>query len=318
MKTPVITVLMTVYNGERFLSEAISSILCQTYENFEFVIIDDASTDKSEELIRSYKDTRIRYYKNKKNIGQTASLNFGLNLSEGKYIARIDQDDLSNPERLEIQFNYMKENQNISVVGSWAESIDNNAKYKYTIIHPINFAEIRESIACGCPLSHSSAFFRREDVIKSGGYPENIIYAMDWNLWIKLINNRYKLVNLPLELVSIRTHDSSSTSSKELQLTRLNEEIILLKKAQNIPLKASTKRIAEGIRFHSTLEYFICLFKAKKMRKARLTIIELYTINPVYWLQLVLKKLVYSLTKNSKAYYTKITPIQRYNFRDEH
>jgi glycosyltransferase involved in cell wall biosynthesis len=106
---------MPVYNGSKHLSDAVDSILTQTYTNFEFLIIDDASTDNSFEILKSYKDDRIRLIKNEKNIGLSASLNKGLNLALGKYIARMDQDDISLPNRLEKQIEYFKEHNDICV-----------------------------------------------------------------------------------------------------------------------------------------------------------------------------------------------------------
>ena len=107
---PIVTVLMTVYNGKNYLNEAIESVLCQTLTNYEFLIVDDASTDNSIEIINSYNDSRIKLLINKKNIGQTVSLNKGLAIAQGKYIARFDQDDVCLPKRLEEQVAFFKKN----------------------------------------------------------------------------------------------------------------------------------------------------------------------------------------------------------------
>jgi glycosyltransferase involved in cell wall biosynthesis len=115
--SPKVTVLMSVYNGEEHLREAIDSILNQTYKNFEFLIIDDGSTDGSVNIIRSYLDPRIRLIKNKKNIGITRSLNKGLKLARGEYIARMDDDDIAFPERLEKQVRFLNEHVNVGLVG---------------------------------------------------------------------------------------------------------------------------------------------------------------------------------------------------------
>ena len=115
---PIVTVLMPVYNGKNYLNEAIESVLCQTLTNFEFLIVDDASTDNSIDLINSYNDSRIKLLKNKNNIGQTASLNKGLEMAQGKYIARFDQDDVCLPKRLEEQVAFFKKNPSISIVCS--------------------------------------------------------------------------------------------------------------------------------------------------------------------------------------------------------
>ena len=217
-RNPAVTVLMTVYNGEDYLSEAIDSILDQSFTDFEFLIIDDASTDRSKEIILSYKDARIKYVYNDINIGQTASLNYGLQLSNGKYIARMDQDDLSHKERLRIQYIYMEENPNISVVGSWAKLINENGDKIGTTIHPTELLEIKESIALGCPISHSSTFFRKILIINIGGYPRDKVVTMDWGLWIMCIKNGYNLTNIPNSLISLRKHQNNVTLSKQMRI----------------------------------------------------------------------------------------------------
>ena len=121
---PTVTVLMTVYNGKEYLREAIESVLCQTLNYFEFLIIDDASTDNSTEIINSYNDSRIKLLKNDKNIGQTASLNIGLSRAHGNYLALLDQDDICLPKRLEEQVAFLQENPSISIVCSREYSIN--------------------------------------------------------------------------------------------------------------------------------------------------------------------------------------------------
>lgn len=117
-KKPAISVLMPVYNSEKYLNEAIESILNQTFVDFEFIIINDASNDNSENIIESYQDSRIKYFKNEKNLGVAKTLNKGLKLAQGKYIARMDSDDISLPERLYKQFKFMEVYNDIDVCGS--------------------------------------------------------------------------------------------------------------------------------------------------------------------------------------------------------
>ena len=143
IKTPKITVLMPVYNGEKYLKESIESILKQTFRDFEFLIINDTSTDESEKIIRSFKDSRIKLIKNEKNIGLTKSLNKGLDLAKGEYMARMDADDISLPKRLEIQVAFMDKNPKIGVIGAWAKVIgESNKKYIKTYS---NFEKIEPS-----------------------------------------------------------------------------------------------------------------------------------------------------------------------------
>src|SRR3989344_927550 len=124
MNKPSVSVLMSTYNGAVYLRQAINSILNQTFTDFEFIIVDDNSTDNSGEILRSYNDPRIRIIQNNKNIGLTKSLNKGLKEAQGKYIARMDADDVSLLDRLKEQYNFLEAHPTIALVGSWAESMD--------------------------------------------------------------------------------------------------------------------------------------------------------------------------------------------------
>ncbi|HXK49687.1 MAG TPA: glycosyltransferase family 2 protein, partial [Clostridiales bacterium] len=116
--TPAISVIMSVYNSEQYLQESIDSILDQTFNDFEFIITDDCSTDGSFEIIKSYAmlDKRIKYFRNSENIGLTKSLNLMLDIAKGKYIARMDSDDISMPDRFSKQFDFMENNPEIGVL----------------------------------------------------------------------------------------------------------------------------------------------------------------------------------------------------------
>ena len=119
MTSATVTVLMPVYNGEMYLREAIDSILHQTFTDFEFLIINDGSTDNSETIILSYDDSRIRYEKNDSNLKLIATLNKGIELAKGKYIVRMDADDISIPDRIEKQVAFLEKNPDVGICGSW-------------------------------------------------------------------------------------------------------------------------------------------------------------------------------------------------------
>jgi len=151
---PEVTVLMSVYNGSKYLAEAIESILHQSYTDFEFLIINDGSTDLSEKIIKSYNDRRINYIKNNENIGLTRSLNKGLCLARGKYIARMDADDISMPDRFKEQVDFMEKNENVVACGTFIELFGiKTGKIKY----PIKDKEIREKFIFNPPLAHPTA-----------------------------------------------------------------------------------------------------------------------------------------------------------------
>lgn len=177
-----ITVLMSVYNGEKYLAEAIESILRQTFTDFEFLIINDGSTDYSEQILYSYNDPRIRIVNNSKNIGLTKSLNKGLKLARGKYIARMDADDISLPKRLEKQFEFMEQHLEVGICGSWTAVFGDIEKKTFRI--PTKYDDIKCSLLFQNPIPHPTAFFRKQlfDEYKLL-YNEEFKRSQDYELW---------------------------------------------------------------------------------------------------------------------------------------
>jgi glycosyltransferase involved in cell wall biosynthesis len=206
---PRVTVLTTVYNGLPYLSEAIESILNQTYTDFEFLIIDDASTDGSQECINSFTDPRIRVSKNEKNIGQVPSLNKGLQLARGKYIARLDQDDVSLPNRLEEQIGFLEEHLDISIICSWEHSIDSDGRkvrdWKSVLK---NYGDFLGTILIGkCPVWHPSVMFKKEVVMKLDGFDTSYAPAEDYELWKRIALKRHNAAIVPRFHLLQRLHN---------------------------------------------------------------------------------------------------------------
>ena len=183
----MITVLLSVFNGGKWLDKSISSILIQTYHNFEFLIINDGSMDNSLEIIKKYSliDKRIKIFSHK-NIGLTKSLNEGIKNSKGKWIARIDADDIACPERLELQLNYANKH-NLSLVGCQSNIIDANDKFKQKIYIPTDSKKLYENLKKQKSFfSHSSVLFDKNLVLKLGGYRETMNKAQDYDLWLRI------------------------------------------------------------------------------------------------------------------------------------
>ncbi len=192
---------MPVYNGEKYLNAAIDSILNQTFPNFEFIIINDGSTDKTEDIILSYKDIRIRYVKNEVNLQIVKTLNKGIKLAKAKYIARMDADDISSPKRFETQIEFMENNINIDICGTWMKSTDNKYMWKY----PKNHDEIKAQMIFNSALSGASTIIRRSffDTFK---FNNNYNKAEDYYLWCCAIDSK-RFYNLPKTLYCYRLHD---------------------------------------------------------------------------------------------------------------
>ena len=159
---PLVSVVMPVYNGERFLKDAIESILNQTYKNFEFIIVDDGSTDDSLKIIKEYqkKDKRIRLIENKKNLGQAKSLNKGLSLAKGKYYAKMDSDDIACKKRIEKEVDFLERNNDYVIVGSNLEIIDENNNTIGYRFYPQKNKEIRKLIIIKSPFAHPSVMIK--------------------------------------------------------------------------------------------------------------------------------------------------------------
>jgi len=211
-KTPIVTILMPVFNGEKYLPEAIESILNQTFTDFEFLIIDDFSTDNSINVIKKYKDKRIRLIINEQNMGQTITLNKGLKLACGKFIARMDQDDISHQSRLEKQVSFLLKNTDFALVGSFIQFINHKGDFVKNYNPPTNHDEIINSFVYRNPFAHSSLLFRKDLIMSLGAYSLQYKYVQDFSLLIK-ITSHYKVANIPHTLTKIRLHQDQSTSS---------------------------------------------------------------------------------------------------------
>lgn len=159
--TPTITVLMPVFNCELYIKDAVDSILNQTYNNFEFLIIDDASTDETVSIIKAYTDSRIKLIEKPINTGLTNSLNQGLKLAKGKYIARMDGDDISLPERFEKQITFLEKNPEVVLCGSWFNVIGSELVIKT----PENYEDIKLALLKGNCIAHPSVMMRNKFLI---------------------------------------------------------------------------------------------------------------------------------------------------------
>lgn len=226
---PKVTVLMPVYNGEKHLREAMDSILNQTFTDFEFLIINDGSTDSSVKIINSYKDSRIRLIHNEKNLKLIATLNKGLNLACGKYIARMDCDDISLPTRLEKQVIFMDENVDVGICGAWIETIGEieGDIWRY----PTSHNELKEHSLFYSALAHPTVIFRKEFFRKFDlKYDFDYLHAEDYQLWTRAVH-LFEIRNIGEVLLYYRiTSDSTSRKNEYVQeetVKKIREENLM-------------------------------------------------------------------------------------------
>ncbi len=204
-----------MYNAETYLAEAIESILSQTFTDFELLIINDGSTDNSKKIINSFSDNRIRLVDNETNIKLIATLNKGIDLARGKYIARMDADDISVPTRLEKQVTFMESHPEVGVCGSWFETFGNEKK---TVKYPEKDEDILMMLLHQTPFCHPTIIFRKEVFEKNSiRFLPEFLHAEEYDVWVRLAGNT-RFANIPEVLLFYRQHEASvSNSFKDIQ-----------------------------------------------------------------------------------------------------
>lgn len=217
---PEVSVLMPVYNAAAFLKESIESILSQTFADFEFIIINDGSTDHSEQIIIAYKDPRIRYIKNETNLGLVHSLNHGLKISQGLYIARMDADDIAVNKRLQLQVHFLQNNHTIHMVGSFIEEFNANGVVKLRK-YPVSPKEIRWQLIKSTTFAHPAVMFCKS-LITGGDFYYNSAYytSEDYELFTRLAL-KYNLANIPIPLIKYRLHQDQVSTSKRVEQLKM-------------------------------------------------------------------------------------------------
>ncbi|MHC1740434.1 MAG: glycosyltransferase [Anaerolineaceae bacterium] len=246
MENQLITVLMAVYNGDKFLAEAIESVLAQSYQNFEFLIVDDGSIDRTKEIICAYKDHRIRLIVNDKNIGLSSSLNKGIELSKTDLIARMDADDISLPNRLEKQVEFMDLHPEVGVLGTAVQNISSSGKLiagPRKIICESHL--IKYGMAFDCPLEHPTVMFRKKVVKLVGGYRTEFVLGEDHDLWLRL-GSLTDFANLPQVLFHHRVNELSTTKVAP-GLQYKNHVLLISKEIERITGKKYPPEVYEGL-----------------------------------------------------------------------
>jgi len=303
MQKPIISVIMAVHNGEEYLKSSIDSVLTQTYRNFEFIIIDDASTDLTPVILRKYskKDRRIKIITNPKNVGLTKSLNKGIKIARGEFMARQDADDISLPSRFEKQINYLDSHENVVLLGTSAYIIDKDNTIITKIVPPQSDEKIRKRLYSQNCIFHGSIMFRR----KVGAYRENFRFSQDYDLYLRALEIG-KIETLPEALYMHRF------TKEQVSVTRLKEQTFFADLARKFAMERRkygqdtyhyffTKYGVPDFQKSSKMDlnlvynYKLCtlLLMANEIKKARKNIIELINEKIPYVLRI--KLLIYLL-----------------------
>lgn len=234
--TPRISILMPCYNNALYVAEAIESMLNQTFTDFELIVLDDCSTDNSREVIESFTDKRIVYHRNEQNLGLANNLNVGLDLACGEFIARMDGDDISLPERLQIQVDFLDNNPDVDLCSCGLEKF---GKETDIWIRETDPEQVKITMMFFSPILHASSVWRREKFEKHGlRYNQDAFPAEDYDLWARAVASGLKLVNVPQVLYKYRIHgvqvtktdDRTEIRDKQIRLAYLQHALPSLRK----------------------------------------------------------------------------------------
>jgi glycosyltransferase involved in cell wall biosynthesis len=284
---PKVSVLMPVYNGATYLPEAIESVLNQTFNDFEFLIIDDGSSDGSQEIVSRYRDERIRFFQNPSNLGQTRTLNKGLELAKGDYVARQDQDDISLLNRFKVQVEFLNNNPDVGVVSSATIFINATGKTRFMLNIPSTDVEIRWRLLTRNVFAHPAIMLRRDSLVKVGYYYDpRFYYAQDYDLWTRLIKET-RGANISLPLVKYRVH-SNNTGRQHLNAMLIEHyQIAQHAIAQTLPhINFSLERIEKLIKVVAYRPKFYPQVQEERIEYAQiyLDMFEAFAkLNPTIW-----------------------------------
>lgn len=205
-----ISVVMSAYNAEKYLREAMDSILAQTYGDFELIVIDDKSTDATGQILKEYaqRDPRVVVLENQENMGLTKSLNKGLAVAKGEYIARMDADDISVPDRFAKQVDFLDSHPDYSFVSCIGRYIDEDGKEEQLRLFPETNEEICAMMPKVDAVMHPGVMFRKADIAAIGDYCEDFRVVQDYDLWFRGMAAGYKFYNIQEPLVLFRRNDS--------------------------------------------------------------------------------------------------------------
>lgn len=247
MHLPTVSVIMPVHNCEKYINESIQSILHQTFSDFELIVIDDVSIDKTVDIVEGLKDPRIHLIKKEKNSGISDSLNLGMKIAKGKYIARMDGDDISVPERFEKQVKFLDAHPDVALCSSWYKLI--HERY-YVAEVPSEHEDIKIGLLSKNVISHPGAMLRKDFLMKHGfKYIKEMEPAEDYYLWTEMIT-KGKLHSIPEVLLHYRIHEKQVSTQRILeQIKKANEcRINMLKHLIAQPTKED-KYVMENILF---------------------------------------------------------------------
>ena len=238
---PKVSVVMAIHNGEAYLAQAVKSILTQIFQDFEFLIIDDASTDQSHKMLSGFTDERVRLIAHSHKLGLSSSLNKGIDLAQGEYIARMDHDDISIPERLKRQVDFLDTHKDVDVLGTWAQTLGLGREQTWR--YPTEDEDIRSEFAFNSALVHSSVMLRKATFERlQARYDVSVSRAQDYELWTRVAPH-IRFANLDSALILYRLHPDQVGSRHETEQQGIADKV-RLREIERLGIKPSEDEVA--------------------------------------------------------------------------
>ena len=290
MNTPRVTVLLTVWNGMPYLTEAVESILAQSLRDFVFLILDNGSQDGTGAYLESLDDPRLQIVRLPENIGRTAVLNKGLGMVQTPYTAVLDADDLAEPWRLAAQTAFLDAHPAVALVGSDVRYIDRSGALLGEDRFPAGHAALRDRLPLHNQFAHAACTYRTDAARAAGGYPEKFPYAQDFALWLALLQDGHEVANITDFLARIRVHPGQATRDLRLLLTRRADNHRLAELMLHVPGLAPASRQAAFFRSAGALWGLGRRLEALKALWQGIRTAPLYVVvNPILWQRVALQ-----------------------------
>ena len=218
---PIVTILTTVHNGEEFIEECVNSILGQTVKDFEYIILNNGSTDGTASILNRFSDPRLKII-HQENLGISNSLNKGVKLSNCDLVARLDADDYSLPNRLERQMDIMNRNPNIILCGSRFQELRETKLFKQRVLSIEKDQAIRKLMSSFNPFAHSTVMIRKKFLIEAGGYNDKFKYSQDYDLWVRMLSiGEAYILNDELSVLRVSEKSNSYQNNRTQKLEGL-------------------------------------------------------------------------------------------------
>jgi hypothetical protein len=280
-ETPRISVIMTVYNAEAYLREAVDGLIAQTFRDWELVAVENGSSDGSPAILASYVDPRIRIFALPNNIGRTPGLRYGVDRARGEYIAVLDADDIALQGRFAKQVAALDADPFIGLVGTWSDLIDERGNYLGSFRPKGGHESLIDQLGYANPFVHSAAMFRASIMRDVGGYPAEVVYAQDLALIVK-IAAMARVGMIEEVLCRLREASTSMTAAPSLRLVRAEEELMLLQEsARVLPLTVGARRLNNHRQAVARLKIGLALLRSPRAAKGLALLVGVLARNPL-------------------------------------